>query len=144
MEDNSQDERELRAARNQAMFRAVNEKLRDLNETFGSLGDEFVIICECADPICVRTLTIVGDEYMGVRANPRHFAVLPGHVYPDVESVVNETDGYVVVEKIAKAAELVEEFSASEDHSTAELGRGHRSSSNMMSGSELSSERSTA
>jgi 5-bromo-4-chloroindolyl phosphate hydrolysis protein len=104
-----QDERELRAARNQSLFRSVNEKMRELNEAFGS-ADEYVIACECADTNCVQTLSIREDEYVQIRGNPRHFAVLPGHVYPDVEKVVSETDAYVTVEKIALAAEVAEEL----------------------------------
>ena len=86
VEHDTNEQREIRAARNQALFRAVNEKLRDLNEALGSMTDEFVVACECADANCVQTLSIVGDEYMSVRANPRTFVVLPGHVYPDVET----------------------------------------------------------
>ena len=105
-----QDERELRAARNQSMFRSVNEKIRELNDAWASATDEYVIACECADVNCVQTLSIRGDEYLRIRANPRHFAVLPGHVYPDVEKVVSETDAYVIVEKVAVAAEVAEEL----------------------------------
>lgn len=47
---------------------------------------------------------------MQVRANPRHFAVLPGHLYLDIETVVTETETYVVDEKIAKAAEFAEQL----------------------------------
>ena len=50
------------------------------------------------------------EDYAAVRAEPRHFAVLPGHIYPDVERVVREADGYVVVEKQGTAAEVVEIF----------------------------------
>ena len=108
MEANSQHERELRAARNQSLFRAVNEKIRDLNEAFAAISDRFVIACECADTNCLETLQISGEEYAAVREQPRWFAVLHGHVYFDVERVVRESDRYVVVEKIAAAAELAE------------------------------------
>jgi 5-bromo-4-chloroindolyl phosphate hydrolysis protein len=107
-------EREVRAARNQALFRAVNEKLRSLNEALNSMTEEFVISCECADATCVQTLAIAGDDYMTVRANPRTFVVLPGHVYPDVENFVRETESYVVVEKISTAAEVVEQLASQE------------------------------
>jgi 5-bromo-4-chloroindolyl phosphate hydrolysis protein len=110
MESVSGDEREIRAARNQALFRAVNEKLVGLNEAFVSATDTFVIACECADVTCVATLNIPPDAYREVRANPRRFAVLEGHVYADVEKVVGEADEYVVVEKIASAAKLAEDL----------------------------------
>lgn len=110
MEENSQHERELRAARNQSLFRAVNEKLMELNDAVAALSETSVIACECADASCVETLEISGEEYAAVREEPRRFAVLPGHVYPDVENVVSESDRYVVVEKIAAAGDTAEKL----------------------------------
>jgi hypothetical protein len=103
-----QQEREVRAARNQALFRAVNEQVKTMNEAFASITGTCAIACECADTRCIETLQISPDEYSEVRANPRHFAVLPGHIYPDVEQVVRTSGQYVVVEKMAKAAEMAE------------------------------------
>jgi hypothetical protein len=104
----SQNEREIRAARNQSLFRAVNEQIRAVNETFGATSSMFAIACECADVSCIETLEIPSAEYAAVRADPRQFAVLRGHVYPEVEKVVRELEQYVVVEKIAAAAEVAE------------------------------------
>ena len=101
-------EREIRAARNQSLFRAVNEKAKELNEAFASATGSFAIACECADIGCIETLEIAAAEYEEVRANPRHFAVLPDHIYPEVEQVVRTTEQYVVVEKMATAAEVAE------------------------------------
>jgi hypothetical protein len=103
-----QQEREVRAARNQALFRAVNEQVKTVNEAFASITGSFAIACECADTTCIETLQISPDAYAEVRSNPRHFAVLPGHIYPEVEQVVRTSGQYVVVEKMAKAAEIVE------------------------------------
>src|SRR5437764_2169364 len=106
METASREEREVRAGRNQSLFRTVNEQLRGLNEGTAAMVGTFVIACECADLSCVETLPIAKDEYAQLRTNPRRFAVLPGHVYADVENVVEERTGYAVVEKIAAAAEV--------------------------------------
>jgi hypothetical protein len=110
MDMDSGEQREVRAARNQALFRAVNGKL-----TESALGMEadFVIACECADVMCVEALDITSDAYRAVRANPRRFAVLRGHVYRDVEVVVEETDGYVVVDKLAEAGKVAEQLASS-------------------------------
>ena len=107
-ETSNQDDREIRAARNQALFRAVNEQIKSMNEAYAEVAGTFAIACECADTSCIQTLELSRDEYEAVRAEPRHFAVLPGHVYPDVEDVVRESNGYVVVEKIARAADVAE------------------------------------
>ncbi|MFL5923389.1 MAG: hypothetical protein ACJ743_10430 [Gaiellaceae bacterium] len=103
-----QTEREIRAARNQAMFRAVNEKMTELNASFAELTGTYTIACECADAGCVATLEITPEQYEAVRREPKHFAVLPGHVYPDVERVIEELEYYTVVEKLRAAAEVAE------------------------------------
>ena len=101
-------EREVRAARNQAMFRAINEKLREVNAALGSVSETFVIACECADVSCIQTLTIGPSEYEGIRSHPNRFAVLEGHVYDDVEDVVSRDGTYVIVEKRSMGAEFAE------------------------------------
>ena len=106
VEEGTTDERQVRAGRNQSMFRAANERLKDLNDAFGGLNGTYAIACECADTSCLATIEIRPEEYEGVREASNRFAVLPGHVYPDVELVVAESDGYVVVEKVAAAAEV--------------------------------------
>jgi len=100
--------REIRAARNQALFRAVNEEITKLNKAFGAVADKHAIACECADTSCIEMLEISPDEYGAVRRHPRRFPVLPAHVYPEVERVVAERDGYVVVEKLGVAGEVAE------------------------------------
>jgi hypothetical protein len=102
------DEHDVRAARNQSTFRAANEKLHAIEAAFGEIARTYVIACECADVTCIRTIEIEAAGYRDVRASPRRFAVLPGHVYPDVEIMVSEFDDYAVVEKVAKAGEIVE------------------------------------
>jgi hypothetical protein len=107
MDDTPADEREIRAARNQAMFRAINERLtRD--DPVAEITGSHMIACECADPTCVRTLAISATRYEEVRREPRRFAVLPEHVYLDVETVVSETRTYVVVEKLGQAGDVAE------------------------------------
>jgi 5-bromo-4-chloroindolyl phosphate hydrolysis protein len=108
MESSTQHEREVRAARNQALFRAVNKRLEEMNSEFEVMTETFTIACECADVNCVQMIDIRAEEYEAVRAEPRHFVVVSGHVYPDVEKVVGESDGYAVVEKIGAAGEEAE------------------------------------
>ena len=108
MESSSQQEREVRAARNQALFRAINERLEALNEAVASVTETFTIACECADTTCIEMIDIDPNEYQAMRAQPRHFAVRPGHVYPEVEAVVSESEQFVVVEKIGTAGEVAE------------------------------------
>jgi hypothetical protein len=90
--------REERVARNEALFREVNERIKDVNED-APAGAESNYVCECGDPECTDPVSLTLVEYEEVRRDPRHFAVLPGHVVPDVEVVVARNDRFAVVRK---------------------------------------------
>jgi hypothetical protein len=84
-----------RVARNHVLFREVNERVRELlDESAGSA--EF--ICECLSEDCIETLMLSVAEYERIRAHPNLFLVCSGHEVPTVERVVEETDGYKIVE----------------------------------------------
>lgn len=102
----SNEERELRAARNQALFRAVNEKIMELNEMWGE--GPVSVACECSRLECVDLLEIPPDAYRAVRESPRTFAVLLDHVEAGVERVVSTNDGYAVVEVLGDGAAVAE------------------------------------
>jgi hypothetical protein len=108
MESGSQHDREIRAARNQSLFRAVNEKLRELNQAFSHVTETYAIACECADTTCVETLHISMQEYLDVREHLSRFVVLANHVFPDVEQVLAQNDGYAIVEKNIDVSKLTE------------------------------------
>lgn len=121
MESKHHDSRELGAARNQALFRLVNEKMKDLNSAMAALTETFTIACECADLDCLRLIEIAPSDYEVVRAEPRQFVVCTGHVYAEIETVVRAAEGYVVVEKFATAGEAAETL-VPEAMDTARLG----------------------
>jgi hypothetical protein len=106
--------REQRLARNQVMFRAVNERVRGINETFDDILDTHVYACECAEPTCVEQVELTPAEYERVRSDPRRFFVAPAqtHVFPEVEVVVERAERYWVVQKLGVAAEVATEFAA--------------------------------
>ena len=115
MEPTSTEERQARAGRNQSLFRAMNEKLNEVNEPLARVTDTFVISCECADMSCIEMLDITPDDYRSVRADPHWFIVLPDHVYPEVESVIRHVDGYVVVEKFGAGGQVAEAADSTND-----------------------------
>jgi hypothetical protein len=93
-----------RQGRNEALFREVNERIAELNQTFQVEGrSEF--LCECSREACKEPVSISIDEYETVRRAATRFFVLPGHEDTSVESVVERSERYVVVEKIGEAAE---------------------------------------
>ena len=91
-------EREFRVGNNERLFREVNERINRIQEDFGQ-AHSFEIVCECGAQGCLERITLTHDAYTQLRANPRTFAILPGHEVPDVESVVERNEAYYVVEK---------------------------------------------
>ena len=103
-------ERARRIGENEILYRNVNEKIEDLNEAFGTLTQTMTVVCECGDAACAEQIELDVPTYERIRAEPTHFVVRPGHVEPDVESVVEQGDGFEVVRKDeGDAAELARE-----------------------------------
>lgn len=98
------DPRAERLVNNEALFRAANERMADWEEQHGSQAAE-PYFCECADPDCREKVFLHQHEYEAVRTNSLRFFVVEGHVIPDVETVVEEHDGWVVIEKDPAVAE---------------------------------------
>ena len=96
-----------RAARNEALFREVNEKVKDVAmQRFGESDSEF--FCECSDHTCTRLVAMSLSEYERVRARGARFAIVVGHEDPAVERVVEQNERFAVVEKFGESAEVAE------------------------------------
>jgi hypothetical protein len=107
----SMDEREERIARNEALFRHINERLEELNDAFASMTQSFEIVCECGGIDCTDQVRLTPAEYERVRADPTLFIICAGHSVPDVEDVVEAEGGYEIVRKHAgEAARLAREL----------------------------------
>jgi hypothetical protein len=78
-------EREARVGMNEALFRAVNERIEDVNESFATLTDAFEVVCECGDAGCLRQIRMASDAYERVRAGATLFIVVPGHETAEIE-----------------------------------------------------------
>jgi hypothetical protein len=101
---------EVKAAKNQSLFREVNERLKEVGEHSESMSYAEDAICECADDTCSDRISLSNAEYERVRANSTWFAVGPAgeHVFPEVERVVEKHKGYWIVEKLDGAAAVAE------------------------------------
>jgi hypothetical protein len=94
------DERERRVGKNEAVFREVNERLRGVNDAFGTFTDRMELVCECGDPSCAERITLAVAEYEELRAHGNRFVLVSGHADPsDVEEVVAHGDGWEIVRK---------------------------------------------
>ena len=96
------------SAKDQALFREVNERLKTLNEAFEQVTRDSEFLCECANRDCMEHVVMTLPEYEKIRQVPTHFLVLPGsdHLFLDIERVVEENDGYAVVEKFGEAGAM--------------------------------------
>ncbi len=100
------DSRAKQVARNESLFREVNERIEEIAETmFKPSHSGF--FCECGDADCVELLELSVGEYEEIRSDPRRFVVKPGHELPDFERVV-EQESYYVVQKVGDAGEVAE------------------------------------
>jgi hypothetical protein len=99
-----------RAARNEALFRRVNERVEEVNQAFDSILDSADFFCECANVDCMEKIRMTLPEYEALRTVSTHFAIKPGHGDPETERVVEERVGYVVVEKFGHAGERADDL----------------------------------
>jgi hypothetical protein len=92
-------ERRARLAANEAVYRAVNEQIEELNQTVLAAVAEKTLpmVCECADMTCTEQLSVDPKTYEHVRSDPTWFLVLPGHEIPDVENIIERLDGFNIV-----------------------------------------------
>jgi hypothetical protein len=100
------DRRRERAARNQSLFREVNERIEDLagNASFS------LFICECMNENCDEAVSVTLEEYEHVRSGPNRFIVLRGHENPEVDRVIEACERYLVVAKIGTGERVAEEL----------------------------------
>ena len=85
-----------RLARNQVLFREVNERLR---EVLADLADMTEFGCECSNPECTETVSLWVAEYERVRSKRNQFVIVPGHDLPQIERAVWVCDRFFVVAK---------------------------------------------
>jgi hypothetical protein len=97
-----------RAARNEEIFREINEKIEAGAERHG-VSSPLPFHCECAAASCTETIELDPASYERIAANPLHFVVKPDHRVEGVETVIAEHGDYVVVEKTGKARAEIEQ-----------------------------------
>jgi len=93
-------------AKNEALFRQVNERIEEVNSQLDGDGlSDF--LCECGDDDCTKPISLSLPEYEAIRSVPTYFAIVPGHEVIDVEEVISTGDRYSVVQKFAGEAERI-------------------------------------
>lgn len=93
-----------RLVRSQILFREVNERVR---ETIGAFGGPIDFLCECSQEDCTESVELDMEEYERIRSHANLFVVVTGHELLEVDRVVDQGNGYVLVEKIVAVDEVV-------------------------------------
>jgi len=103
---------EARLARNEVMFRAINDRIRELAGRFDHVaGEDLAFVCECADETCVERVSLSTVQYDDLRAIPARFVVVPGHeATPLVERVLYRGPSFVIVRKVGLAGDIAREL----------------------------------
>ena len=65
----------IRAAKDQSLFRGVNERLLDMSEGFEPASGDAEFLCECASQDCIKPVSLSLDDYEEIRRVPTHFAI---------------------------------------------------------------------
>ena len=109
------DPRQERLARNEALFREVNERVRAIATVHGDDSHVYEFFCECSNADCTFQLPATLREYEAVRAHGDRFLIAPAHSLPEIEIVVERKEAWWVVEKQGEAGELVENLDPRDD-----------------------------
>jgi hypothetical protein len=95
--------------KNEALFREVNERIREASEGFfaSEAGQGVEFVCKCSKGDCYQAVELNLQEYESVRSDPTHFLVAPGHVWhSETERQVVGNDRHWVVEKVFDAGRI--------------------------------------
>jgi hypothetical protein len=97
--------RDEQRARNEALFRSLNERLKELDDRLDmrAVGapaiDHEEFFCECGRLDCMARVAMTRAEYESIRAYGERFAALEEHVDESIEDVIERHRGFVVVQK---------------------------------------------
>jgi hypothetical protein len=98
------EDRAERLARNEMLFRDLNEQVEFVATPLDDGSRTFEFFCECADVDCTIRMPMALGDYEDVRSDPTLFVVAPKHERPEVEEVIRRTETYQVVRKQGEAA----------------------------------------
>jgi len=67
------------AVRKRALFREVNERIRDLSRRFGFAAGSYEVFCECERADCLLRIEVTGDVFDEIVADGRRYLVAAEH-----------------------------------------------------------------
>jgi hypothetical protein len=96
-----------RAARNEEVFREVNQRIEEGAEQHG-VEAPHRFHCECGRASCLHTIHMPPPVYERVAEQRYHFVLSPGHEDEEIERIVDRQPDYVVVEKVGEARRQID------------------------------------
>jgi len=94
---------ERRLAENEVVFRQLNNEIKDFVLVDGKdtvyANRPLNFYCECSNMDCRERIAITAQTYDGLHGGPKEFLVKTGHAMPEIEIVVKQGDGFMLVEK---------------------------------------------
>ena len=113
------DERERRVVENEARFRLVNERIRDVVNSEPGLdesAEDIMLVCECGHADCTESISVPPSTYEWTRHAPSRFVIASGHEIPDLERVVRDGTGFSIVEKLGEATRIAAALDPRREH----------------------------
>jgi hypothetical protein len=104
----SKQARGRRLAKNELLFRELNENIEAAAVGFGRNEDVYEFVCECATTWCLEHIKLRIAEYERARGDGTHFIIAPGHENAEIEHVVETHQNFSIVAKIGIAAAIAE------------------------------------
>jgi hypothetical protein len=103
-----------RIARNESIFRRVNEAIaqvsNDLEDrSWTPNGNEVEFHCECGREGCLERFSMSVEAYEAAHRERDRFVLVPAHVASSIENVVERDDAYVVVDKQREAERFLQD-----------------------------------
>jgi hypothetical protein len=93
--------RNERLVENEVIFRDANKNVQEFIEidTDLPLDKTYQFYCECSRPDCLEHIKLTISKYKELHQKKRHFVILTGHEFKEVEKVIKKNADYEVVEK---------------------------------------------
>ena len=86
-----------RKARNQALFRQVNERIAEEASRWDVQSETQIFVCECSHMGCTEQIALPVLAYERVRKDPTTFLVRRGHEDLEHERVLADQGDYLIV-----------------------------------------------
>jgi hypothetical protein len=100
--------REERNARNESLFREVNERFEQ--GTVSERTKMLTLLCECGDVACTQVVELPLTTYEDVRREGEWFLLIAGHEQPELETVVAQVSDVLVVQKRGEGGDVARDL----------------------------------